>query len=249
MRRYPLYIFDLDGTLYRGEEAIPFAVETVQRLREDGATIRYVTNNSSKTQAEFADKLARLGFEARPQEVYTSSIGAAQLAIEKGHRSAFVVGEPGLVETLSKVGLEISGPSEQADCVIAGICWKFTYDWLNQALQQLLGGAMLIATNRDATYPIEGGRVQPGAGAIVSAIETAAGTEAESVGKPDPYMVNSILQETGVAASDALVVGDRFETDIVSGQRAGCDTLLVLTGVSESAPDGQLPVRDLRALL
>lgn len=260
MHPYRLYVFDLDGTLYRGEEPIEFAVETVAALRARGAGVRFVTNNSGRTREEFAGKLVRMGFEAEPEEVVSSATGTATYCQEKGIRSAFVVGEPGLVSTLRSVGvvvvnglatgLTVPQPAVlDVDAVIAGICRHFDYPLMDSAMQHLVKGTPFIATNRDATYPLEGNRLQPGAGSIIAALETCGGVSPFVVGKPNPFLVETIVREGGFDPSEVLVVGDRMDTDIECGRRAGCDTFLVLTGVETSLPDGQAGASDLRALL
>ena len=249
MRQYPLYIFDLDGTVYRGSEALPTAAATLAELRRRGALVRFLTNNSSQTPAVQVDKLSGMGIEARPEEVLTSAVGTARYLRKHELLRVFVVGEPGLIDVLKSHGIRSIGGREECDAVVAGICRSFTYDLMNDALQQLLKGVPFVATNADATYPLEGGRLVPGAGAIVSAIQTCSGITPVVIGKPDPMLVRMVLDETGIAPSDALVVGDRYETDIVSGQAAGCDTLLVLTGVTRTPPRGQESATTLRALL
>lgn len=241
-----LYIFDLDGTLYRGEEAVPFAVEALEALRSTQAEIRFLTNNSSKSCAEIVDKLNSLGFEATEREVYTSAMGAAKRLAEEGLRSAFTVGERGLVDTLAESGIAVVDTG--AEAVVAGICRGFDYAWLDRALQNLIAGARFFATNRDRTYPLEQGRLQPGAGAIVASIEACSGVEPVVIGKPEPYLVEWILEDAGVSADDALVVGDRMDTDIEAGLRAGCATLLVGTGVTAAGTEGQPFAQDLRSL-
>lgn len=247
MRRYPLYVFDLDGTLYRGNEPVAGAAETLSRLRAEGSAIRFLTNNSSQTPEAQAAKLLSMCFEAQVEEITTSGMGAADYLVRQNSPHAFVVGEPGLAEVLTRSGIEVVD-DDPADAVVVGICRSFTYDLLNEAMQRILAGARFIATNPDSSYPLEGGRLIPGAGSIVAAVQTACGKEPVMIGKPNPYLIEMILSETGIAPTDALVVGDRFETDIESGRRAGCDTLLVLTGVSASAPDGQACVASVREL-
>jgi 4-nitrophenyl phosphatase len=249
MRRYPLYIFDLDGTLYRGSEAIPGAAETVAQLKAGGALVRFLTNNSSQTPDAQSAKLVSMGIEAKPEEILTSAVGTAQYLAEHVLKRAYIVGEPGLVEILASRGIHAADAEEECDAVVVGICRSFTYDLMNQAMQRLLKGAAFVATNTDATYPMEGGRVVPGAGSIVAAVRTCSGREPVVIGKPNPFLVEMVLRETGVAAADALVIGDRYETDILSGQAAGCDTLLVLTGVTREAPPGQLSSQSLLELL
>jgi 4-nitrophenyl phosphatase len=244
---FSAYILDLDGTLFRGNEALPGAVETVAELRRRGAGIRYLTNNSSLTRSQYAAKLTGMGFEAPEEEVYSSGLGTAAYLRERGHRRAFVVGEPGLHETLRAAGIETV--EEGADFAVVGICRSFSYDLLNGAMQAILGGAEFVATNPDPTYPLEGGRLIPGAGSIVAAVRACSGREPFVVGKPNPFLVELILKEAGLRPEEALVVGDRVDTDLESGRRAGCPTHLVLTGVTKEPPEGVSWSQDLRGLL
>jgi 4-nitrophenyl phosphatase len=247
LNRYPLYILDLDGTLFRGNETTPGAVETVAALRRQGAQVKFLTNNSGGTRAHYLEKLARLGFDPEPHEIYSSAIGAARYCREQGIEKVFAVGEPGLEETLQEAGIVLV--DERAEAVVAGICRSFTYRWMNDAMQNILAGAQFIATNADATYPVEGGRLEPGAGSIVAAIATCSGQSPTVVGKPNPYLIHLILKEAGVQPGDALVVGDRLDTDIACGAAAGCPTHLVLCGVTQEAPAAQRWSADLRGLL
>jgi 4-nitrophenyl phosphatase len=248
MRPYPLYIFDLDGTLYRGNEALPGAVETVRALLDRGAQVRYLTNNSSRTVEDQAAKLEALGLPATPELVVTSATGTARYAAAQRIPSAYVIGEDGLRSALAASGIQVD-PDRAPDAVIVGICWSFDYSMVNQAMQHIRAGARFIATNTDATYPLEQGRLVPGAGVVVGAVQIASGVEPVVIGKPNPYLVELILQDTGVPAAEALVVGDRYETDILAGRNAGCDTMLVLTGVTGAAPDGVASVHSLTELL
>lgn len=222
-------------------------MEVVARLREAGTIIRFLTNNSSQTRASYLDKLGQLGFNPQPQEIYSSAIGTAKYLRSQGVQSAFIVAEQGLRDTLEEGGIEVVESSPQV--VVAGICRSLTYDLISQAMTHIRGGARFIATNTDATYPMEGGRLIPGAGAIVSAIQTCSGQEPYVVGKPNPYMIELILKEAGLNPSETLVVGDRYETDIVSGQRAGCPVHLVLTGVTTEPIEGIPYSEDLRGIL
>lgn len=248
MNRFRLVVFDLDGTLYRGAEPVPHAVAAVLRLRDEGVLVRYATNNSAATREGTADKLCAMGYPAAPAEVYGSSHAAAALLGERGLRSAFLVGEPGCIGNLRASDVSVINAPEGratpesddvADAVVVGICRTFTYTLLDSALQQLLLGAELVATNRDATYPLEAGRLQPGAGSLVAAIEAASGKPAQVAGKPERWMMEAILRDAGVRPEQTLVVGDREDTDIVFGKRNGCATAMVLTGVGtrETAAD------------
>ena len=246
MKRYPLYILDLDGTLFRGSEPLPAAVETVGILRSEGAEVRYLTNNSTQLRETYVQKLDGMGFEVRPDWVYSSAMGAAQLL--KGTLTrAFVVGEEGIVSALGESGIEVDADPE---AVVVGMCRHFDYDLMNQALQFLLDpGVRFVATNRDATYPLEGSKVVPGAGSIVAGIATASGREPEVVGKPSPFLIEWILRDAGIRPEHALVVGDRLDTDIEAGIRARCAVHLVLSGVTAEAPSGVSASLDLSALV
>ena len=258
MGRYPLYIFDLDGTLYRGEEPIPYAVDTVCTLKTDGAKVRYLTNNSGQTPQFFLAKLRRMGFPADIDEIYTSSLGSAKYLKSAGHHSIFVIGEPGLVSTLRSEGLAvtnadtdngISTNGEPSEAVLVGICRQFTYGLMNEAMQRIRAGQPFIATNPDPTFPVEGSKLVPGAGSVVAGIRTCSEKEPYIVGKPNAFLTTLVLKEAECKPADALVVGDREDTDLESGRRAGCPTHLVLTGVSTSAPPNQVFSPDLRGLL
>ncbi|HVT12475.1 MAG TPA: HAD-IIA family hydrolase [Fimbriimonadaceae bacterium] len=248
MRRYPLYIFDLDGTLYRGSQAIPGAAETLLQLRKTGSQVRFLTNNSSQTPQAQADKLSAMGIQADPSEVLTSGLGTAIYLAERGLNRAFVVGEPGLIAQLESKGVRSVTGGEECDAIVVGICRQFTYDWLNEAMQRIVAGAAFVATNTDATYPMEHGFV-PGAGSVVAAVQTCSGRKPVVIGKPNTFLVEMALRLSGTRPENALVVGDRYETDIVSGLDAGCDTLLVLTGVARQAPAGQASAQSLLELL
>lgn len=256
---FQAYFFDLDGTLYRGAEPIPHAADCLRRLRGRGAQIRFLTNNSGATPESVAQKLTAMDIPASPEEVVTSGMAAASYCRDKGLRRLFVIGEPGLLNVLAEAGLTVVNarrdgcgvePEESApaDAVVNGICRKFTYDLLNAALQHLLRGAAFVATNPDPTYPMEAGRLEPGAGSLVAALRTAAGREPYVAGKPQPDMVNLALESCGISAPEALVIGDRIDTDIAAGEAAGCETLLVLTGVTASTSDQVHAIRDLSQL-
>lgn len=236
MARYALYIVDLDGTLWRGEEPIASAAARVAALRAEGAWVRFLTNNSTQTRAYFAAKLTRMGFPATEEEVMTTSYGAAKVLVRDGHRTVHVLGEDGLKLALRQAALEIAdGP---ADALLVGLSRTAGYQDLDAAMQAGLAGAKFYATNIDATFPLEGGRLAPGAGVWVTAMETCLGRIPVVIGKPEPLLIELILSETGVPASQTLVVGDRIETDIQAGMQAGCATWLVLTGVATELPPG-----------
>ena len=227
MKDYRLYVFDMDGVLFRGDEPTAGGPEVVIEIFEGGATVRYLTNNSTRTRREYAEKLHGMGYPAEPGMVYTSAIGAG---IYLGRTSAYVVGEDGLRIELESAGCSVVG-GQAADWVVAGACWGLTYAMIDEAQWRIRQGSRYLATNTDNTYPIEDGRVRPGAGAVVAAISAAAERGPEVViGKPEPMLLRMIWSETEISPTETLLVGDRLDTDIECAVRAGCDSALVLTG-------------------
>jgi 4-nitrophenyl phosphatase len=244
---YRAYIFDLDGTLFRGDEPISEAVETVNELVKRGAMIRYLTNNSSRTRDFFVEKLRRMGYPVEHEQVYTSGYGTAMYLRSEGIDRVFAVGEQGLIDTFRHHG--IVAEKDRVQAVVVGLNRSFTYDLMNEAMQLIRGGARFVATNPDTTYPMEGGKLIPGAGSIVAAIRACSETEPFVVGKPNPYLVQLVLHDAGLQPEEALVVGDRDDTDLESGRRAGCPTFLVLTGVTQDPQPGQWHGQTLLELL
>lgn len=246
MAAYAAYVFDLDGTLYRGSEPIEHALDAVERVLSEGAKVFYLTNNSTQTRGSFVSKLGKMGFPVTEEMVWNSSLGAALYCVAEGYKSAHVLGEPGLKQTLSEYG--IAETTGTPDVVIVGLNRSLTYQNIAEASDWVRAGVPFVATNRDATFPLEGGRFIPGAGSVVAAVETAGGVTPFTVGKPNPYLLELILKTNRLDPNDVLVVGDRMDTDIEAGRRARCPTLLVLTGVESYAPDGQAAAVDLRHL-
>jgi 4-nitrophenyl phosphatase len=232
---FPGYLFDLDGTLWRGEEEIPGAAETVHLLRQRGAKIGYVTNNSTKSSDDFVRKLAGLGFPIDGAVIKSTASGAAAQLSQLNRKSAYVIGEAGLMDAIGAVA-ELT--DKDAEAVVVGLCFSFNYPMMETAMGLIRAGATFIATNRDATYPMSEGTMIPGAGSIVAAVEACGGKSPLVIGKPEPTMILQALSEFSLAADQVLVVGDRMDTDIEAGQRAGCPVHLVLSGVETSAPEG-----------
>ena len=241
-----LYVFDLDGVIYRMDEPVPGAVETIHRLRNRGDKITYLTSNSSRTREDYVAKLASLGIPAAPEEIMTSAYALAQWfkARSAAGKTAYIIGEFGLKEELTTAGLKIAesplidptDPTHSAkskiDYVVVGWDRSATYGKLADAHRAIVeSGATFIATNRDATYPDAGGRTLPGSGALVAALATCTGVEPIVIGKPETYTLELILKMTKTTPRECIVVGDRFDTDILIGNRVGAKTILVQTGV------------------
>jgi NagD protein len=227
------FIFDLDGTLYRGEKPITGAPETVAELRRRGHGVVFVSNKPLERREAFAEKLTSLGIPAAPEEVINSSLVMARyLAQEMPGAAVFAIGERSLLDELSAAGLALSEDAQEIDVVIASFDRTFDYGKLDIGYQALRCGARFFATNADRTCPVEGGEI-PDAAAVIAALEACSGRKLELVvGKPSPLIVKMALQQLNLPAQSCLMVGDRLETDIVMGQRNGMSTVLVLTGVT-----------------
>jgi 4-nitrophenyl phosphatase len=249
-----LVIFDLDGVVYRGEEAVPGAADLVNALRRTGRLVRFATNNSSATRTEYVARLAEHGITATAEEIVTSSYAT----VEHIHahlpqvRRVLAIGAPGLVAELREGGLEVTPVNEAApadwnggllpaqyDAVVSGLDRQIDYRRLGIASAAIREGALFIATNADVRYPTPEG-FAPGAGAIVAALATASGVQPLVIGKPQPAMFQAILEHDGISPADALVIGDNPDADLVAARRAGIRSVLVLTGVVDAAAAQQL---------
>jgi len=237
-------IFDLDGVIYRGQTPLPGAGDVTRWLQARDFQTYYFTNNSTKTRGSYVELLAGYGISTDFDHIVTSASLTVRYFTDNGLLPArvLVVGEAGLPAELREVGAQVvrRRGGKPVDYVVVGMDRKFTYAKLHEAQQAILAGATFIATNRDATYPIEG-NVIPGGGSIVAAVATAAEKEPILIGKPSPEAGRLITHMAGVEPHEALMVGDRLETDIEMGRRAGLLTCLVLTGISTRQEAEALP--------
>lgn len=252
------YIFDLDGVIYRGDEIQPGAAETIQTLRLRSEKVYFLTNNSTLSRRDYAHKLTRLGIPTQPADVMTSAYAAAIYLKEQKPQgcAAYVVGESGIRDELRAVGVRIVNrlDNRTVDFVVVGLDRRFNYRKLLEAQQAIFRGAEFVATNRDPTFPLEKGLMTPGGGSMVSAIQTAAGVEPRVIGKPQTYSLEKIMAMAGTQPDETVVIGDRLDTDIRLGKKAGAHTALVLTGVTteqdaRNAPPEMKPDRIIRSLL
>jgi glycerol-1-phosphatase len=233
--RYDALLLDLDGVVYRGNQAIPAAVRAIAELRDRGATVLFLTNNSARTPSQVAEWLQGLGVAARPGDVLTSAVAAAAMLRDEfgPGRSVFVIGERGIREALEEAGLVlVDGEPDRVDLVVVG--WDRSVDYAKLRTASLLveRGARLVATNGDPSYPAPDG-MWPGAGAILATITTTTGAEPVVVGKPSRPLFEAAAQLTG--GGNPLVVGDRLDTDIRGAAAVGWDSLLVGTGAAGPA--------------
>jgi 4-nitrophenyl phosphatase len=246
--RVRLVIFDLDGVVYRGAEAIDGAAELVAWLHGCGVAVRFATNNSMVARAGYVERLGAMGIDTTADEIVTSS----SATVEHLHRHApeirrvMAIGADGLREELTAAGFEttlagdVTAPvpggalEDTYDAVIVGLDPDFDYARLSSGLSAVAAGARLIATNADARYPTQAGFL-PGAGSIVASLAAATGVTPEVIGKPEPAMFRAIIEASGIPAAETVVVGDNPASDIVGARRAGCASILVLTGVADAA--------------
>jgi len=222
------FLIDMDGVLYRSAELIPGAVEFVRLLVEWDIPFLFLTNNSQRTRRDVATKLQRMGMPVEEQHIFTCAMATARfLARQKPDGTAYVIGEGGLLNALHQNGYAVVDKSP--DYVVVGEGRTLSFEMLEHAVQMVLDGAKLIATNLDPSCPTQSG-TRPGCGAIVSLIEAATGIKAFSVGKPSPVMMRIARKELGMATSETIMIGDTMETDILGGVQMGYRTILVLTG-------------------
>ncbi|GLZ49960.1 HAD-superfamily hydrolase [Actinomycetospora sp. NBRC 106375] len=234
MTGYDALLVDLDGTVYRGPEAIEGAVESLEAVRRT-ATVSYVTNNASRGPDEVADQLRSLGLTVVPEDVVTSAQAGA--AVVAGHCEpgdpVLVVGTEALAEEIRLVGLTPVRSDEDAPvAVVQGHSPDTGWRILAEAGLALNRGVHWVACNVDPTLPNERG-LMPGNGSMVAALRTASGREPEVAGKPAAPLLRQAVDRAG--AGHPLVIGDRLDTDIAGGHAIDADTLLVLTGVSTAA--------------
>ena len=226
LSRVKIWVFDLDGVVWRGERAIEGAPEAIAALQQRGCRTMFASNNSTRTPDYFVEKLANMNIAAAPTDVVTSAtvtVAHLKQIFPNGGR-IFIVGEAGLRAQLEAAGFEVTqktdGELEDVVAVIAGLSRQFCFADVARAQQYILGGAAYIATNRDSTFPIEGG-LMPGAGAIIAAIDVAGGVIGQTMGKPEPAMLRRVLETSGLQGADVAMVGDRLDTDIACAHRAG----------------------------
>jgi len=233
LRDVRAFCIDMDGVLYRGSQVIPGASELVQFLRVHGIPHLFLTNNSSRTPQQVADKLLRMGIPTEPGRILTSAqVAVSALArVATPHDRILLVGSAGIRAELALAGLSLADGFEDATYVLAGLDPSVTYEKLAQASLAIGRGAKFWATNGDLSFPTERG-LEPGAGALLAAIAATTGVQPTLFGKPEPEMFEQALNVLGTPADLTAMLGDRLETDIAGGQRAGLLTIAVATGVS-----------------
>jgi len=226
-------IFDMDGVLWRGGKPLPGIRSTFSLLRERQIPFVLATNNATQTFEQVRSRMENAEVEIYPNEVLTAAVGAASYLGQHvpAGSSLYVVGDVALRHALEEAGYRLLESGDDVVAVVVGMDWSLTWEKLSEATYGLMDGAFFLGTNPDVSFPTERG-LAPGNGAILAALETATGREATIFGKPEPHLFLEALQRTETSATHTVAIGDRLETDILGGKRAGLPTALVLTGVT-----------------
>ena len=231
----------MDGVIYHGNRLLPGVHEFVDWLYRENKHFLFLTNNSGKTPLELRQKLLGMGLDIGEEHFYTSGLATANfIAKQSPNAKVYVIGEPGLYNAIYEKGLTIN--DVDPDYVVIGETANYTYDNICRAVHHVLNGAKLIGTNPDITGPSEQGII-PACRALVSPIEMSTGKQAYYIGKPNALMMRTGLQLLGVHSADAVMIGDRMDTDIIAGIETGMDTVLVLSGVTSKEDNEMYPYR------
>ena len=224
------YISDMDGVIYHGNCILPGVKDFVDWLYKEDKPFLFLTNSSERSPRELRQKLSRMGLDVDESHFYTSALATAKFLAEQAPGcSAYVIGAPGLVNALYDVGITMNDVNP--DYVVVGETDSYNYNMIIKAVQLINKGARLVGTNPDMTGPSEMGII-PACQALVAPIELATGKTPYYVGKPNPLMMRTGLKMLNVHSADAVMIGDRMDTDIVAGMESGLMTALVLSGVT-----------------
>lgn len=231
MKNYKAYLIDLDGTMYKGNETIDGATQFIEYLNQQQIPHLYVTNNSTKEPEEVASKLHPMGVDAKADEVVTSALATAEyISEESPGATVYMLGGSGLEKALTSHGL-ILKDDEFVDYVVIGLDEAVTYEKLATATLGVRNGAKFISTNQDVSIPKERGFL-PGNGAITSVVTVSTGIQPTFIGKPEPIIMKKALEILDLERSEVAMVGDLYDTDILSGINVDIDTIHVQTGVT-----------------
>ena len=235
------FIWDMEGVIYHGNQLLPGVREFVEWLQAENKNFLFLTNSSERSPLELHQKLERMGLSVDSSHFYTSALATADfLANQRPGCSAYVIGEPGLTNALYAKGIIMNDINP--DYVVVGETRNYNYDSIIRAVKLVNAGAKLIGTNSDMTGPSEQGII-PACRALVSPIELATGAVTYYLGKPNPLMMKTGIKLLGVKPEDAVIVGDRMDTDIIAGIESGIETVLVLSGVTDFSVMKKFPYR------
>lgn len=238
------YLMDMDGVIVREDRVIPGADRFIARLKETGRPFLILTNNSTYTARDLAARLRHMGLDVSDQDIWTSALATAKfLDDQRPGGSAFVLGEAGLTTALYEIGYTQSDRSP--DYVVLGETRTYSFERIQRAVRLVAGGSRFIATNPDPTGPSPEGPV-PATGSVAAMISKATGVEPYYVGKPNPLMMRSALRAIDAHSEATVMIGDRMDTDIISGIEAGMKTVLVLSGISDRESADRFPFQPTR---
>jgi NagD protein len=238
------YLMDMDGVIVRENQLVPGADRFIARLREAGKRFLILTNNSRHTPRDLAAHLRRLGLEVNDSDIWTSALATARfLSDQRPDGSAFIIGESGLTTALYEVGY--TQTEHKPDYVVLGETRTYSFERITQGIRLIQGGARFIATNPDDTSPSPEGPL-PATGSVAAMISRASGVNPYYVGKPNPLMMRSALRAIEAHSQSTVMIGDRMDTDIISGIEAGMRTVLVLTGIADRKLAETFPFRPTR---
>ncbi len=240
------WLMDMDGVLVHEDRAIPGAAEFLGRLRDRSIPFLVLTNNSIYTRRDLSARLRASGLDVPEDRIWTSALATAHyLEEQRPGGSAFVIGESGLTTALHSAGYTLS--EHEPDYVVLGETRTYSFERITRAIRLIVAGARFIATNPDNIGPTPDGPL-PATGSVAALISRATGVEPYFVGKPNPLMMRSALNAIEAHSEHTAMIGDRMDTDVVSGLEAGLETILVLTGVTGRAEAERFPYRPSRIL-
>lgn len=235
------FIIDMDGVIYHGNRLLPQVPEFVSWLKKENKRFLFLTNSSERSPRELKEKLRFLGVEVEEDHFYTSALATAMfLKSQKPNGSAYIIGETGLINALYDAGYTMNNLNP--DYVVMGESRSYSYERIEKAVNLVINGARLIGTNPDISGPIEDG-IAPATKALISPIEIATGKSAYFVGKPNPLMMRNAIKILNVQRENAVIIGDRMDTDIIAGIESEIDTILVLSGISKRDTPNEFPYR------
>lgn len=235
------YLLDMDGVLVVGSRAIEGSIGFVKWLIEERRPFQIFTNNSRFTPSDLAERLRAIGFPIMTEHIYTSALATSHFIMKQNAAaSAFIIGENGLTCALREAGCRITDVAP--DYVVLGEAVSYDYEKIATGVHLVHGGARFIATNPDVAGPTERG-LHPACGAVAALIAQATGRKPYFIGKPNPFMMRSVLDKLQAHVKDSVMVGDRIDTDVVAGLESGLRTVLVLTGVSSRGDLERFPFR------
>lgn len=235
------FISDMDGVIYHGNKLLPGVLEFVDWLKKENKQFIFLTNSSERTPRELKQKLERLGIDVDEENFYTSAMATASfLSSQCPGGSAYVIGDAGLTKALYDSGFSMNDINP--DYVVVGETRTYNYEKIEHAIRLVLKGSKLIGTNPDMTGPTEKG-IAPATRALIAPIELATGKQAYFIGKPNPLIMRHALKKLGCSLEEAVIIGDRMDTDIIAGIESEIDTILVMSGVTAPEDINKFPYK------